>query len=213
MIAIKICEQTIQLLPQRAAYWEENKALIVADIHLGKAATMQRAGIAVPEGAMDQDLINLKNIIEHTGAQRCIVVGDLIHAQNGLSEGVQSKFGEWLSTINCSVDLILGNHDQALKNYMPASWKLQVHQEYLAIKPFYFNHFPVTIENHFVWSGHLHPQILLKSRHDQLNLRCFQISDSLGVLPAFSDFVGGSPVTKNADNRIFALAGKKVVEI
>jgi uncharacterized protein len=41
----------IVLLPGRAAWMPATRTLLVADLHLGKAATFRHAGIPVPEGS------------------------------------------------------------------------------------------------------------------------------------------------------------------
>jgi len=64
-----------------------------------------------------------------------------------------------------------------------------------------------------VWSGHIHPQITLKSGKEHLTLRCFQIFTHLGILPAFSSFVGGAPIKREKNSRIFVTTGQEVIEV
>ncbi len=42
--------------------------LLIADWHVGKAATFRAAGIAVPEGDLDEELLRLDAMLEATGA-------------------------------------------------------------------------------------------------------------------------------------------------
>jgi metallophosphoesterase superfamily enzyme len=49
----------ILLLPGRAAFLPASATLLVADLHLGKAATFRQAGIPVPEGSAQADLARL----------------------------------------------------------------------------------------------------------------------------------------------------------
>jgi uncharacterized protein len=210
---IELRGQSLQLLAQRAVLWLEKKTLIVSDIHLGKVSAMQNVGIAVPEGTMDNDLQNLKVLVERTKAEKCIIVGDLIHSKNGLSGRVKTKFKEWLSNVDCGIELVIGNHDRALIKQVPEGWNLHVHKEHLLIEPFCFSHYPRNFEEYFVWSGHIHPQFLIKSRHDQLTLRCFHVSENQGILPAFSDFVGGAYVKKEPRSKVYIIAHDTVIEI
>ena len=213
MIKIQIREQTIQLLPQRAAFWVEKKVLIIADVHLGKAATFQRAGIAIPEGSMQADLDNLTQLIKKMKPAKCIIVGDLIHSKSGLSEKVQIEWKNCLSSFDCPIELVLGNHDRSLIKNFPGEWQFMVHLDYLLIEPFCFSHIPREYSPYFVWSGHLHPQFLLKSFHDRLTLRCFSITDHQAILPAFSDFVGGSYIKQTTQNKIYLLSEKEVIPL
>jgi len=210
---ITIREQTCHLLAEKAVFWEEKKILIVADIHIGKATVFRKQGIAIPEGNMQQDLIHLKELIQTTGAEKCIVAGDLIHAKSGLSDSVKLLFSKWLHEVKCEIHLVLGNHDYSLAKTLPKEWTLYLHTESLLIEPFYFSHFPMHHHQWFVWSGHLHPKIEIKNRHDRLVLRCFQIFSDLGILPAFGSFVGGAFVKKCESCQIFAIVNANVIRI
>ncbi|MBA2727002.1 MAG: ligase-associated DNA damage response endonuclease PdeM, partial [Parachlamydiaceae bacterium] len=194
---LTIRDQTCHLLAQKAVYWEEKKIVILADIHIGKGTVFRKAGIPIPQGIMDDDLLNITGLLNELKAEKCIIVGDLIHAQSGISEDVKKKFSEWLHKTQCEVHLILGNHDHALIKNLPPEWPLYIHKESLLIEPFYFSHFPIHHDQWFVFSGHLHPKVEITNNYDRLVLRCFQIFKDLAIIPAFGFFVGGTLVRKS----------------
>ena len=210
---ITIRNQTCHLLSEKAVFWEEMKTVILADIHIGKGTVFRKAGIPIPQGIMDDDLMNIANLIQGLKAEKCIIVGDLIHALSGISDNVKKSFGDWLQKVDCEVHLVLGNHDYMLLRHMPAEWHLHVHNEDLLIEPFYFSHYPKYHKEWFVWSGHLHPKVEIRNRYDRLVLRCFQIFDDLAIIPAFGFFVGGTMVRKSNDCKIYAIADDAVIEI
>lgn len=210
---LTIRNQTCYLLPQKAVYWEEKKTIILADVHIGKGTVFRKSGIPIPHGIMDDDLANIRQLICYFEAEKCIIVGDLIHAQSGLSSDVKKKFSEWLKGINCEVHLILGNHDGVLLKDLPHEWPLYVHQEGLLIESFYFSHIPKRHPQCFVWSGHLHPKVVISDKYDRLVLRCFQIFADLAIIPAFGFFVGGSIVKKSAECKIYAIVDDEIIEI
>ncbi len=210
---LRIRTQTCHLLAEKAVYWEEKNTVILADIHIGKGTVFRKAGIPIPQGIMDDDLMNITRLINHLNAEKCIIVGDLIHAESGMSDDVKRKFSEWLHKTPCEVHLILGNHDRALKKNLPNEWPIQLHMDGLLVEPFYFSHFPIRHEKWFVWSGHLHPKVEISNGHDRLVLRCFQIFEDLAILPAFGFFVGGAYVRKTKHCKIYAIADNSVVEI
>lgn len=210
---ITIRNQTFQLLGEKAVFWQEQKTLILADIHIGKGTVFRKAGIPIPKGIMDDDLLNLKNLINSYDVQKCIIVGDLIHAKSGLSEDVKNKVSDWLQIIKVEVHLVFGNHDKHLINNLPKNWTLHTHLDGLLIEPFYFSHFPITHEKWFVFAGHLHPKIELSNKYDRLVLRCFQHFDNMMILPAFGFFVGGAFVKKTKDCKIYAIADNTVLLI
>ena len=210
---LTIRNQTCHLLAEKAVYWEEKKTVILADIHIGKGTVFRKAGIPIPQGIMDDDLLNITRLLTHLNAEKCIIVGDLIHAQSGISPEVKKKFSDWLQNTKCEIHLVLGNHDHALINNLPAEWPLHIHNEGLLIEPFYFSHFPIYKEEWFVWSGHLHPKVEISNNYDRLVLRCFQIFKDLAIIPAFGFFVGGTLVKKSKDCKIYIIADDAVIEI
>lgn len=210
---LSIREQTCHLLSEKAVYWEEKKTLILSDIHIGKGTVFRKAGIPIPHGIMQNDLMIISRLLHKLEAEKCIIVGDLIHGKNGLSLDVKKKFHEWLQEIQCEVHLVVGNHDLALLKNLPPEWNLKIHKEGLLVEPFYFSHFPKSHPPYFVWSGHLHPKIEIKNKYDRIVLRCFQIFSDLAILPAFGFFVGGALVKKSAACKIYAIADDAVIEI
>ncbi|CDZ79985.1 metallophosphoesterase, DNA ligase-associated [Candidatus Rubidus massiliensis] len=210
---ITIEKQTLDLLPEKGIFWHEQKILIVADIHIGKAATFHHYGIPVPEGSMEDDLKNLSSLINCYQPQACIVVGDLIHSKEGLTPPLISYISEWLESVNSSIHLVFGNHDRALIKKLPDNWNLQCHYQELIIPPFRFCHIPNIHSVFFTWSGHLHPTFSFSGKGDKLRLPCFYLSELQGILPAFSSFVGGYDMKKKKNDQIFVTTGKKVIKI
>lgn len=65
-------DQTLLLLCQKAIYWEEEKALIAADVHLGKGGHFRKAGIAVPRELAQDDLAVLSDLIREHHPEKLI---------------------------------------------------------------------------------------------------------------------------------------------
>ena len=102
----------ILLLPGRAAFLAATATLLVADVHLGKAATFRNAGIPVPEGSAQADLARLERLVRDTAARRLIVLGDLFHARSGCTQAVFDEFAAARAGMpDTEVLLIAGNHD------------------------------------------------------------------------------------------------------
>lgn len=210
---IECQNQTLELLPERALFWQEQRLLVVADIHLGKVAHLQKAGFPVPEGGMQADLTALGKLVALKNPTRCVVVGDLIHAKGGLSPQTIELFAHWMGSHRCEIDLVFGNHDKALIKHLPATWNLKTYYDELLLPPFCFRHHPHFHSSYYTLSGHLHPQVLLKSGPDQLTFRCFQFTPQLAILPAFSSCVGGAYIKKSPHSRVFITTGQEVVEL
>src|ERR1051325_4641300 len=74
------------LLPQRAIYWQQQKILIAADVHLGKVGHFRKAGIAVPRDMEQDDLAILSDLIDEYRPEKIIFLGDLFHSDMNRSE-------------------------------------------------------------------------------------------------------------------------------
>ncbi len=74
-------EQHRHLSPQRAIFWEEEKALIRfrSAKASGEGGSFPKAGITVPAGIVQEDLFRLQQLITHYLPDRTIIVRDMFH--------------------------------------------------------------------------------------------------------------------------------------
>jgi len=84
-IQTSIAGVDVELLPDRAMLLRDGRALIVADVHWGKAASFRAQGVPVPRGTTQAGLARLDDALTRTGATRLYVLGDLLHARNSLA--------------------------------------------------------------------------------------------------------------------------------
>lgn len=208
---ITVAGEDVLLLPQKALFWVKAEILVVADLHLGKAAAFRSAGIPIPEGDMQKDLKRLSLLLHEHKAKRCIIVGDLLHHPSGMKEPTVTLLDEWIAQLPFSLDLVLGNHDFALKKVPHAHWNMQIHPEQLHIAPFVFAHHPTVSDQGYVLSGHLHPQAAFKIGNRALRFPCFYFQEQCAILPAFSSFAGGCTIDKAAGQAYVCLGDKVVV--
>lgn len=213
---------TLQLLPGRAAFVPATRTLLVADVHLGKAATFRRAGIPVPEGSAQRDLARLERLAIDHAAQRLVVLGDLLHARSGCTEAVIGEFHATRARIAAEVVLVLGNHDRGLaKSPAALAARLGIDACVPALDepPFRFVHEPVSdvAPAHragITVAGHLHPTVAVRGPGgDRLADRCFVADGSVVVLPAFGSFTGGHRVAPAAGTRVWIARDDGVVEV
>jgi len=209
----------ILLLPGRAALVPAARTLLVADLHLGKAATFRRAGIPVPEGSAQRDLERLEQLVRGHDVRRLLVLGDLFHAKGGCTPQVFAEFAALRTRIaDTAVVLILGNHDRAIGR-LPASLGIDACLPSLDEPPFHFVHEPaidVTASNRdlFTVAGHLHPTVSIRSPSgDRLADRCFVAEPSVLVLPAFGSFTGGHRVEPAEGMRLWIARDDGVADV
>src|ERR1700712_2109470 len=79
-LAFNLLNQDLLLLSQKAIYWQQEKALIVADVHMGKVGHFRKAGIAVPRDMEQDDLAMLSDLIDEHEPKKIIFLGDLFHS-------------------------------------------------------------------------------------------------------------------------------------
>jgi DNA ligase-associated metallophosphoesterase len=199
--ALEVAGEPVELCPERALYWPARRTLAVADLHWGKSATFRQFGVPLPAGVLAADLARLSAAIEATGAERVLVLGDLIHGAIGLTDPVVEQVGAWLATCPAQVVLVRGNHDVS---GLPPQWNIPEHAT-LREGPFVFQHEPDADAEGFVWCGHIHPVVRIGGRRS-VRVPCFHLDPGCGVLPAFSVFTGGGRLTVTAQTRRFGVA-------
>ncbi len=55
-VSYKIRNHQFWLTTDRTMFWEEEKALIVSDLHFGKTGHFRKSGIAIPPSVYKEDL-------------------------------------------------------------------------------------------------------------------------------------------------------------
>ena len=209
-IRIELKNQQIELLPERAVHWVDKSTLLVADVHWGKTETFRARGIPLPDGVFSSDLLRLSAALKRSGAKRLVVLGDLVHARDGLTEEVRASVERWRKEHPVELVLVRGNHDTMR---MPSSWEIEEVDDVLTEGPFTLSHEPVRTKGSYVWGGHIHPMVRLVGRGDSLRLACFHIGEHVGALPAFSEMTRGLNVRRGKGDRIFVPVEDRVIEV
>lgn len=206
--------ETLLLLPQRGIYWQDRKTLMVADVHLGKAAAFRAQNIAVPAGTTEKDLQTLSQMIVQTGAETLIFLGDLVHNKRGLTDRICSLILAWREHHEpLKITLVRGNHDRKIPA-IAELMRMEIVEEPHILSPFALKHHPEKDAGHYVLCGHTHPAVRLHGAGQKsLRLPCFQFGERVGILPAFGSFTGCADIEPNESERIFVLAGDTVVEV
>ncbi len=214
-LAITWAREVFILLPQRAIYWPAEKALIVADVHIGKDAAYRAWGVPVPAGPTGSTLDRLATLLHATCAKRLLILGDLLHARAGCSSDQLETIQRWRAQHSTTdVILVRGNHDLTAGD-PPPEWRIECCDGPLAIRGIHFIHDPADAPRRGHWmAGHIHP-VWAVSDDDGTSLRspCFWVGSRGAVLPAFGGFTGGMPISRERGDRIILVAGDDVAEL
>src|ERR1700744_2925999 len=214
-LLFQLLNQDLLLLPQKAIYWKQEKALIAADVHLGKVGHFRKAGIAVPRDMEQTDLAELSDLIYEYKPAKLIFLGDLFHSD-------MNADWEWFrlwrqQNKKLEIILIRGNHDIIHDKYYH-ELNVTLHDE-LLIQPFLMLHHPLSEEKlqqteSYAFCGHIHPGVSLRGRGRQsLTIPCFSFGERQAILPSFGRFPGRVAIRQQKDDRIFGVLQDKVIAI
>ena len=201
-------ENTFWLSPERCIYWEEEKALVISDLHFGKTGHFRKSGIPVPQHVYKEDLLRLLNQVQFFKPQKLIVVGDLFHSA---ANKELELFKKWrLDLPELEIQLVKGNHD-----ILNTDWYIQAEINAitgnLVVKNFCFRHdFNSSAVcdqlSHYTFSGHIHPGIRVNGLAKQsLRFPCFYFTERYCILPAFSRFTGLALIEPKEEETVFAI--------
>jgi DNA ligase-associated metallophosphoesterase len=207
----------LTLLPQRAVWREETRALFVADVHIGKSAAFRAAGIPVPAGATRENLVRLDALIAALAPRTLVVLGDLFHARAAYRDASLAEVVAWRAARrNLSVRLVAGNHDLKA-GPPPAELGLEIVDEPHCFDGLECRHRPlddVGGDGPPALAGHIHPAARLAGPgHDRLRLPCFVLRGRQVILPAFGEFTGSASLQPDADASLCVVAGDRLLHI
>jgi len=217
-----IQKQQLWLSPERMLFWENEKALIVSDLHFGKTGHFRKSGIAVPQSVYKEDLQRLVSQIQYFQPSQIIIVGDFFHSQMNKELELFQKWRENFPDI--VFHLVKGNHD-ILHNDWYSSCDIQYYEEHLSVSEFSFIHditstasLSSTIAHrpstNYFFSGHIHPGIRVSGAGKQsLCFPCFYFGKEYAVLPAFSRFTGVALIEPKRNENVFAIVQNKIVQL
>ncbi len=191
---------------------EDEKTLVVADIHLGKSAAFRARGLPVPEGDMARDFDRLLELASRFHSKHLVIAGDLFHAPSGISPELETALADFIEALGIPLTLVVGNHDVKIAR-LPDGLNSAAHLdlgENLRIV-----HDPAHASGGRLHiSGHWHPVVRIPDgKRTSLRLPCFLFRNHTLVLPAFGSFTGGAILSHEADDRIFVALRDEVIEL
>jgi DNA ligase-associated metallophosphoesterase len=210
MLSTSLQTVSLQLLPEKVIYLPEYNWLLLADLHVGKAAHFRRQGIALSDGSLAADLTRLSELQQRLQPAAVVVLGDLFHAT---ANAEWADFAAWLEAQPAPMVLVAGNHDRFFMKKMPAT-QLRLERGTLAAGRLRLSHAPeVAGENDGLnICGHLHPGLQLQGRAGmRLRLPCFWLRPQQLVLPAFGGLTGLSLIRPAKGDRVAVVAENQCI--
>lgn len=208
----KIHGQNLWLSAQRSLFWEEEKALIVSDLHFGKTGHFRKWGIGVPQNVYKEDLQRLISLINHFQPHKLIVVGDFFHSSANTELDWFKRWRESFSSLQ--IILVEGNHDILQEDWYKEA-AIEVVSPTLQMNSFLFSHDQCKTTNDvYSFCGHIHPGVIVHGLGKQsLRFPCFYFSKQHCILPAFRKFTGAVAMDKSSAEAVYAIVENELVKI
>ncbi|MEE4361143.1 MAG: ligase-associated DNA damage response endonuclease PdeM [Pseudomonadales bacterium] len=214
IVEVCLAGESVILDADRALIWQ--RRVLVADVHLDKASSFQRAGMAVPLGDEQRDLDRLAALAARHDAAEIIVLGDLVHAPPRPGSTTERVLLNWADAHrDLRLSVVLGNHDRDARERL-AHWPLSWLDDDVTLGPFRLRHAPAPCPDPalFEIAGHLHPVVRLRDgNRDTARLSVFWQRPGGLVLPAFGSFTGGHPVAPAPGDRLHAVHGGSILSL
>lgn len=208
-VEVEWAGERLHLLADRAVWWPASSTLFVADVHLGRVTTYRAHGAPVPGDTLGDVLDRLTGAVTRCGADRLVVLGDFVHAAEGLPPSVVDRAADALDVLAATIRVVRGNHERNVGR-LPEPWPVEVVEPGARLGPFELRHEPSETDDAFVLAGHFHPTTRLETAADRVEVPCFGLRDRLAVLPAFHTMTDGIELSPR-DWRLYLLADGEVL--
>jgi DNA ligase-associated metallophosphoesterase len=190
----------LEAFPEGALWWDHERLLVVADLHLEKGSAFARRGQMLPPYDTVDTLERLGRLIGRLAPRSVVALGDSFH-DNGGAARLSPRDRATLAALQAGRDWIwiAGNHDSEA----PAGIDGR-HVEALAIGPLTFRHEPAPAPAEGEIAGHLHPCARVFGRGRSVRRPCFAGDGYRLVMPAFGAYAGGLDVRDGAFTGLFS---------
>lgn len=184
-----------------ALYWDEQRLLVVSDLHLEKGSSFAMRGTLLPPYDTIATLGRLAAVIARHDPKVVIALGDSFHdrtAHGRLSADDRAA----VAALQTGRDWIWisGNHDPELPRDLGGTVADEI-----AVGPITFRHEPSGAPGEI--AGHLHPKARVSARGRSMERRCFASDGKRAVMPAFGAYAGGLSIRDVAFAKIFPRTG------
>jgi uncharacterized protein len=184
-----------------ALFWEDERLLVVSDLHLEKGSSFATRGVLLPPYDTVATLSRLAAVIARHDPRTVIALGDSFHDRTA-HDRLSVPDRDAISALQVRRDWIWisGNHDPALPSNLGGVVASEV-----AVGPIAFRHEPTGASGEI--AGHLHPKARVSTRGRAMERRCFACDGERAVMPSFGAYTGGLSIRDAAFAKIFKTPG------
>ena len=184
--------------PGGVIYWQDQRLLAVADLHLEKGSSFAARGVLLPPYDTAATLARLAVLIARYAPRVVVALGDSFHDRRGPGRLADTDRAT-LRSLQRGRDWvwIAGNHDPDRAEGIGGRFLST-----LELGPLTFRHEPVENASGEI-AGHLHPIARVSRRGRAVSRRCFAGDGNRLVMPAFGAYTGGLNVRHRAFTQVF----------
>jgi DNA ligase-associated metallophosphoesterase len=182
-----------------ALYLPDERALVVADLHLEKGSAYAARGVLLPPYDSSATLARLNAAILRYQPARVIALGDSFH-DRGAEARIDESCLATLRAFQTGRDWlwISGNHDPSISAAMGGTVLDEIKLRGVGLR-----HEPSLAGVAPEIAGHLHPAAKVRMRGRALRRRCFALSPTRCIMPAMGAYAGGLNVRDLAFRPLF----------
>ncbi len=187
MVPFSFAGETFLASWDGALFWPAQSALLVADLHLEKASWFARLGQFLPPYDSHATLTALARQVERTETRRVYCLGDSFHDRFGcdrLPQNARTLLTELTDRLDWT--WIIGNHDPGFADHCGGRLAEEVELGGVVLR-----HEARRDDPRPEISGHFHPKLRVHLRGRQVSRRCFVVSATKMIMPAFGALTGG----------------------
>jgi len=181
------------------AYWPAQETLLVADLHLEKAAHFAGRGSFLPPYDTRETLARLARAVARYRPRHVVALGDSFHSSRGALD-ITGDDLETLLSLQAGRTWIwvTGNHDPEIAGRVGG-----VVVDELEMGGILLRHEPACTDPRPQVAGHMHPVARLARSGTSVRRRCFVGDGQRVVMPAFGAFTGGLDILDKAFAPVF----------
>jgi uncharacterized protein len=204
--ALTICGKVLKADVSGALYWPGERALIVADLHLGKASAAAERGRHLPPYDTRATLLKLAAVLDRFDPAIVVSLGDSLHdpraaarleADNLAILHMLQEGRRWI--------WVTGNHDPVVAPALGGEVCSELTLEGMSLR-----HEPRPGRITHEIAAHMHPAAKLTTHGQTIRRPCFVGNGRRLVVPAFGALTGGLNVLSPAFGPIFGDDGLHV---
>ncbi len=168
------------LAPEGAAIYLDERAAVIADVHLGYEWARAAGGDMIPAHSLEETIARLTGLLARFPLRTLIVAGDLVESARPCPRTARDfrHLVGWLRDAGIEFRWVRGNHDPVRRPALPSS---------LGVGVWTITHGDRPIKADFAVFGHHHPSL----KAGGLSAPCFLIGPKTIALPAFSPNAAG----------------------